>query len=104
MNKQMLVLSFGIGIAVLALKPAEAQTAPCAPHATIVAHLASAFGETRQSIGLASDNSVIEVFASQETGSWTITMTAAGGPTCLVAAGEAFQNETNPLPNLDPET
>ena len=65
MNKQLLVLSFGIGIAIFTLKPAQAQTAPCAPHEAIVAHLASEFGETRQSIGLAADNSVVEVFASE---------------------------------------
>jgi hypothetical protein len=103
MNKQLLVLSFGIGIAFFALKPAQAQTTPCATHEAIVAHLASEFGETRQSIGLAADNSVVEVFASEETGSWTITMTTADGPTCLVAAGQAFQNEHNALPNFDPE-
>lgn len=103
MNKQLLVLSFGIGIAFFALKPAQAQTAPTATHEAIVAHLASEFGETRQSIGLAADNSVVEVFASEETGSWTITMTTAGGPTCLIAAGRVFQNEHNALPNFDPE-
>ena len=62
MNKQLLVLSFDIGIAIFALKPAQAQTAPCATHEAIVAHLTSEFGETRQSIGLAADNSVVEVF------------------------------------------
>ena len=34
---------------------------------------------------------MLEVFASAETGTWTITLTMPGGPTCLVASGEAWE-------------
>lgn len=78
-----------------------AQSRTCAPHAQVVERLAAGYGETRQSIGVGSDNTVVEVFASLETGSWTITVTAAGGPTCLVASGQAFQNLTETPPNAD---
>lgn len=102
MNKQLLVLSFGIGIAIFALKPAQAQTAPCAPYEAIVAHLASEFGETLQAIGLATNDTIIEIYAS-EAGSWTITISTAAGQTCLVAAGHAFQHMEVLPPNFDPE-
>lgn len=78
-----------------------AQGRNCAPHALVVERLATGYGETRQSIGLGADNIVVEVFASLETGSWTITMTQAGGPTCLIASGLAFQNLTETIANTD---
>lgn len=77
---------------------AEAQGRVCGPHDRIVEQLASEYGESRQSIGLGLNNAVVEVFANLETGTWTITVTAPAGPTCLVAAGEAFQHMFDPLP------
>jgi hypothetical protein len=47
---------------------------------------------------------VVEVYASSETGSWTIVVTRPGGPTCLVAAGQSFQQLNEALPNLDQGT
>ena len=75
----------------------------CGPHQSVVQRLAEGYGETRQSIGLGSNNSVIEVFASIETGSWTITVTKPDGETCLVASGQAFEgvNETLPPAGID---
>jgi len=80
---------------------ASARSNTCAEHARVVEHLASGYGETRQSIGVGSDNTVVEVFASLETGTWTITVTQPGGPTCLVASGMAFQALAESLPNTD---
>lgn len=71
--------------------PLAAEARTCGPHAAIVERLAQGWGESRQSIGLGADNAVVEVFASAETGTWTITVTAPGGPTCLVASGEAWE-------------
>lgn len=42
-------------------------------------------------MGLAPNNRIVEVFVSEETGSWTITLTSADGVTCLVAAGQHFE-------------
>ena len=80
---------------------ASAQSNNCAEHALVVERLANGYGESRQSIGIGADNTVVEVFASLETGTWTITVTAAGGPTCLVASGGAFQVLAEALPNTD---
>lgn len=88
-------------VTALTVSMAAAQSRNCGTHAQVVERLASGYGETRQSIGMSADNSVIEVFASLETGTWTITVTQAGGPTCLVASGEAFQVLAEGLPNTD---
>lgn len=70
----------------------------CGERADVVQRLAEGYGESRQSIGIGSNNSVVEVFASLETGTWTITVTAAGGLTCLVASGQAFEVLAEALP------
>lgn len=80
---------------------AAQQRADCAPRERIVARLAEHFGETRRSIGLGANNAVVEVFASAESGSWTITVTAPNGQTCLVASGQAFETLAEALPKND---
>lgn len=104
MKRNLFLMSFGIGAMMLAANHANAQNRNCADHAQVVERLAVRYGESRQSIGLGADNSVIEVFASMDTGTWTITMTQPGGPTCLVAAGQAFQQVSEALPNVDQGT
>ena len=81
--------------------PLGAQSRNCATHAAVVERPAAGYGETRQSIGMGADNTVVEVFASLEAGTWTITVTQPGGPTCLVACGQAFQVLAEALPNTD---
>tara|TARA_R110002072_G_scaffold27730_12_gene90000 strand:+ start:58 stop:390 length:333 start_codon:yes stop_codon:yes gene_type:complete len=70
----------------------------CGPREAVVTRLAEGYGETRQSIGIGGNNAVVEVFASADTGSWTITVTAPGGLTCLVASGQAFEELAEALP------
>ena len=70
----------------------------CGPREIVVDRLADGYGETRQSMGLGANNSVVEVFASDETGTWTITVTAANGVTCLVASGQSFEGLSEQLP------
>ncbi len=60
--------------------------------------LPSKYSETRRSVGLAVNNMVMELFASEETGSWTITVTSAQGVTFLVASGQNFQPVQEDLP------
>ena len=75
----------------------------CAPRDRVVTRLATSYGETRQSIGIAPNNTVVEVFASAETGTWTIIVTMPTGVTCLVASGQAFETlvEAPPAPGQD---
>ena len=78
---------------------AAAQNARnCAPREAVVDRLAEGYGETRQSMGLGANNAVVEVFASDETGTWTITVTTPNGLTCLVASGQSFEALAEALP------
>lgn len=91
------LLAFALGTAGL-LHAAPAAAAQCGPRDAVLAHLAGKYRETRQSVGLAANSMVMEVFASRETGSWTITVTSAQGVTCLVASGQGFEAVAEELP------
>ena len=51
----------------------------CAPKQIIFGQLAALYGEVRQSQGLTKKGRIIVVFASSETGTWTINVTASTG-------------------------
>ena len=92
-------LMLGALILGLGAATADAQnTRNCGPREMVVERLATSYGETRQSMGLGANNSVVEVFASSETGTWTITVTSPNGLTCLVASGQAFEELAEALP------
>ena len=79
------------GAALLALgcaAPAAGQSL-CGERAAIIAEL-ERYGETRRSIGLQHGSGIVELWASERTGSWTILVTNTAGETCMMAAGEAF--------------
>ncbi|MEM6759276.1 MAG: hypothetical protein AAF601_07325 [Pseudomonadota bacterium] len=92
-------LAATVTVATLGSATAQAQQARnCAPRDIVVTRLADGYGETRQSMGLGANNSVVEVFASDESGTWTITITSPNGMTCLVASGQAFEELVEALP------
>lgn len=84
-------------LAAVAPLGAEAQQ-NCAPRDAVLQRLAERYGESRRSIGLAPQGRVVEVFASGDSGSWTITVTLPNGVTCLVASGQAFEALDEALP------
>ncbi len=86
----------GLGIMVLAAQQVQAQN--CAPREDIIQRLAETYGETRRGIGIARQGSVMEVYASDSSGSWTITVTLPDGVTCLIASGQAYEDVTEALP------
>ncbi|WP_158967590.1 hypothetical protein [Chachezhania sediminis] len=96
------VLAAALGLFAIAPTVATAQSQRnCGPREVVVDRLADGFGETRQSIGLGANNAVVEVFASDETGTWTITVTMPNGITCLVASGQSFERLAELLPDTD---
>jgi hypothetical protein len=74
--------------------------AQCGPHDKITEVLSQRFQENRQSLGLAGRAALIEIFVSTQ-GTWTMTSTNAQGLTCVVAAGEAWQNAQKQLAGLN---
>jgi len=85
-----LKVGLGFGLLIMAATHADAQN-NCAARETVIQRLAERYGETRQALGLAQQGAVIEMFASETSGSWTITVTMPNGTTCLVASGQAYE-------------
>jgi hypothetical protein len=92
MQQTFFALSLGFAGLVLATDRALGQPAPqCGPRAEVTAQLAERYGESRRAIGIAANTALVELFASDQTGTWTITVTGPDGTACLVASGEAFE-------------
>jgi hypothetical protein len=76
------------------------QTGPsqfmCGEHTEVVSKLEKGYSETPANIGMASNGTVIEVFASSE-GTFTIIMTQPSGLSCLMAAGDNWERIKPPL-------
>ncbi len=99
MKQQLFGLSFGFAALLLAADMATAQQrAQCAERSLVIDRLTGKYGETRKTMGLAANNGIVEMHASDETGSWTITVTHPNGITCLVAAGTSFETIDEELP------
>jgi TRAP-type mannitol/chloroaromatic compound transport system substrate-binding protein len=102
MDDSLIALSLGLLLAAaVAATPAVSQSANCASHDIVTERLADGYGEARQTVALGSGNTLVETWANLDTGTWTITVTQPGGPTCLVASGQAFELLAEGLPNTD---
>jgi hypothetical protein len=107
MNRPLFALSLGFGGVILATQIAHSnppQLNPphpnpqCDSRATVTALLADRYGETRRALGLAGQAAVMELYASDTTGTWTITMTLPDGRMCLMASGSGYEALTGRLP------
>jgi hypothetical protein len=81
--------------------PAEAQPRRqtfCAPRDAMVTLLDRRFGEVLQGTGLQNATTLVELFASLDTGTWTLVLTRPDGTACAIAAGQHWQNAAETLP------
>ena len=73
----------------IAAVPALAQT-PCGQRTDIIQVLAEKYRESHQASGLQSASAMVEIWASPETGTWTILVTQSNGVSCVVASGQSW--------------
>jgi len=75
----------------LSAQPSAAQVQMmCGDRGKVVSSLEKSYAEAPVSMGLASNGAVIEVFTSSK-GTFTIVMTHPSGLSCLMAAGESWE-------------
>lgn len=91
MKTHLLALSVGVVALILSVTSLRAQPTNCGQRDQVIERLTSRYGESRQSIGMAANQSLVEVYANEGTGSWSITVTLPTGITCLVASGMSFE-------------
>lgn len=85
-------LATALVLGATAVTAAAAEPIACGSREEMTERLKRTFGEAQTGLGLVSAASVIEVWSSKETGTWTILMTDPEGQSCLVAAGEAWKS------------
>ena len=96
-----IIMTLGFAFLSLPALMTSTNAAPqCGPHEKITEALNKRFLESRQALGLSGEASVIELFVSDK-GTWTLTATTTAGRTCVVAAGEAWQEYPERIAGLD---
>jgi hypothetical protein len=99
MLKLSLLARVVVGLALLAWTPhaqAEGRQA-CAQRDKVIKKLEEKFGETLRSLGMHEDKAVIEIYSSEKTGTWTILVTRPDGTSCLLAAGQRWEQDVQPI-------
>ncbi len=97
MNQTMFALSLGLG-GMLAAANAAFSAPQCDARDRVLDLLADRYGETRRSVGIAGEAAVMELYAADDTGTWTITMTLPDGRMCLMASGSGYEGVTEQRP------
>lgn len=91
MFKRLMCTSLIFGMAAVA--PPAAQAATCATRDSVVKSLQSKYSEALTAGGLqmaAGAQTVMEIWSSADTGTYTVLLTNANGISCIVAAGTDF--------------
>ena len=88
----------------LALIATPATAAPdCAPRSEMVKRLFIAYGETLRGQGLDRRGELIEWFANEQKGTWTLFGSTPEGISCFVSAGENWEQMAVALPPMGKE-
>ncbi|HEV2506455.1 MAG TPA: hypothetical protein VGV39_25500 [Mesorhizobium sp.] len=85
-------LKLAVAAALVAFLPSQAEAQiGCGLRDVIVARLGQLFHEHRIGYGLVGEVAVVEIYVSTA-GTWTMLMTDVSGRTCIVGAGEGWEN------------
>ncbi len=89
MLRTLIALTLTALLAGFSAPPSRAQGS-CAPRADLARVLSQQHSEAPVALGLASNGNLMEVFASELGGTWTLVMSMPNGISCVVAAGEGW--------------
>lgn len=84
-------IALAILVELTAVAHAQAPAA-CTTRARMIEQLASRYAEAPVAVGLASGGGLVEVFAAADGATWTVIVTNPRGQSCIVAAGESWQD------------
>ncbi len=73
---------------------AQAQGVACLPRDALVERLEGRYKESPAGGGLQNPQQLLEVWASEETGSFTVFVTRPNGVSCIVATGQNWTGAT----------
>ena len=95
MSKLNLVCALSVVVAFTS--PAQA-TSVCGSRADFVKALTDKFQEQGKALAIAGQSNLLEIYTSKA-GTWTILMTSPAGRTCIIAAGNSWE-DIPPTKNL----
>jgi hypothetical protein len=77
--------------------PALADQTPAAsgPHTEVIKALGDKFHETQSATALTSAGTLLEVLTASDGSTWTIIVSRPDGLSCVVAAGQNWQDKVN---------
>ena len=75
----------------------------CTSHEKMIELLTQRYSEVPKAVGLVDKKRVMEVFVSK-TGTWTILVTNSEGQTCMLAAGQAYEDVPVEFSGVEPKT
>lgn len=64
----------------------------CGPRAELADVLADRYGETAQAMGISAAGNLVDIFANEDTGTWTIVATGPEGVSCSLADGDSWSS------------
>lgn len=76
--------------ALVMLVAAQPTESVCAEREALMTSLSREYSEAPNAVGLANNGSVVELLTSRDGRTWTLLMTRPDGTSCVVAAGEAW--------------
>lgn len=74
---------------------ADPQATTCGPHTDVVKALGDRFHETQSAMALTSAGTLLEVLTADGGATWTIIVSRPDGLSCVVAAGQDWQEKSN---------
>lgn len=78
--------------------PGLARTqAACGERDAVVANLSETLNEVRRGGGSTGTATIFEVWASEETGTWTILISTPNGQACVMASGDGWRDEATEM-------
>ena len=72
--------------------PATPGRVPCYSHTEVARQLQGSYAEAPVSLGVQSNDNLLQVFASATTGSWTIVSITPDGVACVLAVGNNWES------------
>ena len=84
--------AFALSLAIALPQAALGQQGPCAKREDVVEKLGAKYGERLAGRGVASPTMIFELYASNETGTWTLLRTDTAGISCVLMTGDVWES------------
>lgn len=102
MNRKRVHFAAGAALATGLVALPSIAVANCGTHDDIVRVLAKKYSEAPRAVATVNDSRLVEIYVSEK-GSWTILVTKAGGKSCIIAAGQDWEDVPVAMRSLDPK-